>query len=321
MTESKIAVVARRLLKMYNLLHPHTPFFDAESKEFAQKVGFKENSIDLEQLAMVYNTDLEVPKVREDIQPNILSQIGREFLNSLNSNQAKDYLKRYYEIVFDRGRNLMTCQLTEDDDMDWLLTSLEQLKKDEEWVIDNTGGLSMKLYARPRDSKHPPVGPYELSDLLTEVCPPFYLDESKIEPLFNHIRLPFTRRALWQVYLLYVSTNMIGLFGHGSYRQCRMVLDYSDLEYNRISDEDEDFDEFSLKENKPLLKYLLGRDIYPTIITDTTYAMITHYWINNWKGLFKTHMIVKYNQYKQNITDWYIINEEPLIQYDCDVRF
>lgn len=326
----KIYLAANRLLKMYRLLHPLTPFAEAESMAFATDIGFKDGSIELDQLVRLYTTDLLVPKLREDIKPNTLSQLGREFLQSLNSERAKDFLDKYYEHVYNEDRHLITCKLTEEDDMDWILASLDALKKDEDWVIDSSGGLSMTLYVRPLGSKRLPVGAFDLFDF-DEEWQPLSLDESKLEPLFDHIRLPFTRKALWQVYLLYTSTDLIGHFGHGGYSSHRMVFDYSDLkkqsnlpEYDNSFAEfnpSDDDGQFNLNENKPLLKYLLGRDIYPSIITDTTYAMITHYWINDWKGLYKTHMIVKYDQYKQVITDWYRVNEKPLITYDCEVRF
>lgn len=323
-TNKNLSVVTRRLLKMYRLLHPQTPFADTESRAFAERIGFKDGSIDLEQLSTVYTPNLQVPKLRDGVKQNALSLIGTRFLQSLNSENAKDFLSRYYERVYDKDKHVITCKLTETDDMDWLLVSLDALNKDEDWVIDNTGGLSMELYARPRGSKRPPVGAYDLFDfdLSDGGWNPLCLDESNLEPLFEHIRLPFTRRALWQAYLLYASVDLIGHCGHGGYDRHRMVFDYSDLEIKKESDEyDDDDEEFNLKENKPLLKYLLGRDIYPTIITDTTFAMITHYWINDWKGLYKTHMIVKYDQFKQVITDWYRVNEEPIIRYDCGICF
>ena len=314
----RIKLVAEHLLKMYGLLHPYSPFANEETKTLAYNLGFREGSIDLDRLSKVYDSpNIQVPDEQELPKQNKLALLGQAFLKSLESDIATDYFKRYGSIVADYDRDLLTCELDENDDMNWLLSSLETLKLDDNWLLDNTGGVSMELYVRPRGTKRPPVGPCDISSFLSEHLHPYVIPKEEIESPFKHIKLPFTRKALWQVYLLYCSTLIFGQSGHGCYDIHRFVFDESDLRKN----EGKRDDTFNLKENKPLIRYLLGKDLYPTIITDTTYAMITHYWINDWKGLYKTHMILKYDIASYTITDWYRVDEEPLIRYNCGVWY
>lgn len=314
----KLKPVAEHLLKMYNLLHPFSPYANEETKKFAYDLGFRDGTIDMKRLQKVYDKPtIVIPNIHELAAPNALASIGRDFLKSLDSEIARDYFERYYDLVYDDDRNIMTCELNEDDDMNWLLMSLDSIKMDEGWLLDNTGGVSMDLYVRPKGTKHPPVGPRDISSYLYEHYRPYNIPKEEIISPFEHIRLPFTRKALWQIYLLYSSTDIFGKFGHGCYEKHRFVFEESSLRNNgRESD-----DTFNLKENKPLIRYLLGKDLYPTIITDTTYAMITHYWINDWKGLYKTHMIVKYDQRSYTIKDWYRVDDDPLIRYNCGLMF
>lgn len=313
----KLKLAAEHLLKMYGLLHPYAPFASAETKKIAYKLGFREGSIDLKRLIKVYdNPGIQIPDKQELVGPNKLAIIGQDFMKSLDSETARDYIKRYRNLVPDYDRDIMTCELDENDDMNWLFMSLDALKLDDGWLLDNTGGVSMKLYVRPAGSKRPPVGPCDISSYLNDRLRPYVIPEEEIVSPFEHVKLGFTRKALWQIYLLYSSISIFGQSGHGCYNVHRFVFDESDLRNKRGMDES-----FNLEENKPLISYLLGKDLYPTIITDTTYAMITHYWINDWIGLYRTHMIVKYDLRSYTITDWYRVDEEPLIRYNCGVMY
>lgn len=313
----KLRPVAERLLKMYNLLHPYSPYANEDTKKLAYKLGFRKGSIDIKHLRGVYdNPEIRIPDIQELAAPNALASIGGVFLKSLDSETARDYFERYYELVFDDDRDIMTCELNDDDDMNWLLSSLDSIRMDEGWLLDNTGRVSMDLYVRPVGTKRPPVGPCDISSHLNEHYRPYVIPEEDIISPFEHIRLPFTRKALWQIYLLYSSTDILGKFGHGGYNLKKFVFEDSDLASKNDAD-----DSFNLKEKKPLIRYLLGKNLYPTIITDTTYAMITHYWINDWKGLYQTHMIVKYDQRSYTIKDWYRVDEEPLIRYNCGIWY
>ena len=156
-------------------------------------------------------------------------------MKSLDSETARDYFERYYELVFDDDRDIMTCELNDDDDMNWLLSSLDSIRMDEGWLLDNTGCVSMDLYVRPVGTKRPPVGPCDISYHLNEHYRPYVIPEEDIISPFEHIRLPFTRKALWQIYLLYSSTDILGKFGHGRYNLKKFVFE-EDVDLNKTRD-------------------------------------------------------------------------------------
>lgn len=147
----------------------------------------------------------------------------------------------------------------------------------------------------------------------------FYVyNEDKKVQLSEKLRGPISKRAAWQVYLLYSVYRIMPLEDHDNYDSCRPIFTTRDLDLNSFATFMPDNHYGKVIADLKNLE-CTDKDIYPRVkqLTDVKFEVEAIWW-NDWKGLFLERAVVEFapKSYhpKMNITGEVIIYD-----YDCPV--
>lgn len=140
------------------------------------------------------------------------------------------------------------------------------------------------------------------------------------EPLdvFKHITLPFTEEAIWQAFLLSQTYHLIGMRWHGCYEARSFIVSDKDIaELKPFSDVGNEH--FAHLQEQMLQMWT--SDLCASVSLFDDYAIVSHCWFNNWKGLSKVKWKVKYNFRKKRVVKIEKESEQILVKYHCGVWF
>jgi hypothetical protein len=135
-------------------------------------------------------------------------------------------------------------------------------------------------------------------------------DDLNDTEIFNYIQVEKSRIGAWQAYLLETCYTILPLFWHGCYNSRKFIFT------------EEDINEIPLLSTRDLSS--LADIIYPSVdFIDANTASVKCCWWNEWNGLVRESVLVKYDGNKVSFVDpsYPIKRRETLIPYECGLRF
>lgn len=130
------------------------------------------------------------------------------------------------------------------------------------------------------------------------------------DDIFNFIQVEKSKIGAWQAYLLKTCDAILPVFWHGGYNKKKFIFT------------DEDIKEIPLLRTRDMSSF--ERVIYPSVdFIDTNIASVNCCWWNEWHGLVRETMLVKFDGNKVSFLDPSYPTErhETLIPYNCGILF
>lgn len=199
---------------------------------------------------------------------------------------------------------------------DKLLWGLPDLILDKRFVLDDfrpreeTNSV-LRLYARKRS--HSRSKDIHLKNLFGSFFEPV--------SIFQCITLPFTEEAIWQAFLLSQIYHLVGMRWHGGYEKRTFIVSDKDIAglkpFPYLSDSC-NMDFVHLREQ---MQNIWRPELCASVSLFDNYAIVSHCWFNNWKGLSQVKWKVKYDARKKRVVEIEQESEEVLVKYHCGVWF
>ena len=208
------------------------------------------------------------------------------------------------------------------DNWDKLLCGLPDLILDKRFVLDDfrpreLNNSVLKLYARERSQPRPSDKDFEQ---LYKVA---FKYRVAVEPLdvFRCITLPFTEEAIWQAFLLSQTYHLVGMRWHGGYEKRTFIVsdkDIAGLEPFPYLSDSQKMDFVHLREQ---MQNIWTPELCASVSLFDNYAIVSHCWFDNWKGLSQVKWKIKYDIRKKRVVEIEQESEKVLVKYHCGVWF
>lgn len=132
--------------------------------------------------------------------------------------------------------------------------------------------------------------------------------------LFKRIKSDCTALSAWQIYLLYTAPTILPLFWHGGYERRKYIFCNEDFKNVRLFHGDKLF------WNTDVSDILDQYDLCPKVEINDDIAIITACYWNNWKGLVKETVTIKFMK-GNNFSINEDVKSEVIYSYECGIRY
>ena len=195
------------------------------------------------------------------------------------------------------------------DDWNMLLCGLPDLILDKDYVLNDF---------RPREETNSVLRLYARKRCLPRAIYVFFKKRFKPLSFLQHIRLPYNDEAIWQAFLLSQTYHLVGMRWHGGYAARSFIVSDKDIAglkpFSDVGSE-----RFAHLQEQML--QIWTPDLCASIVLFDDYAIISHCWFDNWKGLSQVKWKVKYDDKKKRIVGIEKDSEQVLVKYHCGVWF
>ena len=130
--------------------------------------------------------------------------------------------------------------------------------------------------------------------------------------LFKRIKTECSPMSVWQIYLLYSSKTVLPMFWHAHYIKRNYI--FSKADFKNVKNVN------LILKNKDFSDIIEESDILPKVELYGNVAKVTCCYWNNWKGLLKETITIKFRPDSSfDIAEY--VETEILFAYDCQVRY
>ena len=194
-----------------------------------------------------------------------------------------------------------------------LLCGLPDLILDKDYVLNDF---------RPREETNSVLRLYARKRYLPHSIYVFFENFFGSLSFFRHITLPYTEDAIWQAFLLSQTYHLVGMRWHGGYEKRTFIVSDKDIAGLEPFDPDLfDSRKMHFVHLREQMLQMWTPDLCASIVLFDDYAIISHCWFDNWKGLSQVKWKVKYSARKKRIVAIEKESEQVLVEYHCGVWY
>lgn len=262
----------------------------------------------------------------DSLKGNILKKdfnLAKSLLKQIINSDSQQYIDENIENVFDSAHELLTILNSTNEygllgaEFHHLLTNANSDKVNSEIhnkVSNLLNRLEIQGELQIRFAKHEGTGDsswfYCKEDAENGIKNRFNANNL----LFKRIKSDCTALSAWQIYLLYTAPTILPLFWHGGYERRKYIFCNEDFMNVRLFHGDKLF--WNIDVSGILEQY----DLCPKVEINDNIAIITACYWNNWKGLVKETVTIKFmkdNSFSINKD----VKSEVIYSYECGIRY